>query len=113
MRPVHTAVPTATPPATPTLTRMPTAMATAASLVVIRVVDAASGQSVPDAVVNLALFRLPTTVCKGHARPIDTWQFISVDAPAARERIVVMLGFTVISQGSLINQQIKPADSKT
>jgi hypothetical protein len=37
-------------------------MATAASLVVIRVVDAASGQSVPDAVVNLALFRLPTTV---------------------------------------------------
>lgn len=40
---------------------------------------------------------LPTTVCSGHVRPIDTWQYISVDAPATRERILVMLVFTVIS----------------
>jgi uncharacterized protein YraI len=40
---------------------------------------------------------LPTTVCSGQVRPIDTWQFISVDAPAINDRVAVMLRFTVTS----------------
>jgi len=34
---------------------------------------------------------LPTTICSGHHRPLDTWQFISVDAVAQRDRITVIL----------------------
>jgi hypothetical protein len=40
---------------------------------------------------------LPSTICSGHVRPIDTWQFISVDAPAINDRVAVMLRFSVTS----------------
>jgi hypothetical protein len=35
--------------------------------------------------------RLPTTICTQHYRPLDTWQFIAVDAVAQRDRVAVML----------------------
>jgi hypothetical protein len=34
---------------------------------------------------------LPTTVCSRFVRPLDTWQYISVDAVALNERITVLL----------------------
>jgi hypothetical protein len=34
---------------------------------------------------------LPTTVCSGFARPIDAWQYISVDAIATNDRITVLI----------------------
>ncbi len=34
---------------------------------------------------------LPTTVCSGFARPIDAWQYISVDAVATNDRITILI----------------------
>ncbi|MCC6604275.1 MAG: hypothetical protein IT327_13770 [Anaerolineae bacterium] len=34
---------------------------------------------------------LPTSVCTGFVRPLDTWQLISVDAVAASDRLSIML----------------------
>jgi hypothetical protein len=36
----------------------------------------------------------PGTVCSPWARPLDTWQYLSVDAVAARSTIVVMMVYT-------------------
>lgn len=34
------------------------------------------------------------TICSGWARPLDTWQYLSVDAAAASSRIVVLMVYT-------------------
>ncbi|MCB8926675.1 MAG: hypothetical protein H6652_13730 [Ardenticatenaceae bacterium] len=34
---------------------------------------------------------LPTTICSGWVRPLDVWQFISVDAVATNDRVTVIL----------------------
>ncbi len=34
---------------------------------------------------------LPTTVCSGFARPLDAWQYVSVDAVATNDRITVIV----------------------
>ncbi len=34
---------------------------------------------------------LPTTICSGFARPIDAWQYISVDAVATNDRITILI----------------------
>lgn len=34
---------------------------------------------------------LPTTICSGWVRPLDAWQFISVDAVATNDRVTVIL----------------------
>jgi hypothetical protein len=38
---------------------------------------------------------LPTTVCSGWVRPLDVWQFISVDGVAINDRITVILQVTL------------------
>lgn len=50
---------------------------------------------------------LPTTICSGWIRPLDVWQFISIDAVATNDRV------TVILQVALFNNDNNAIHSST
>ena len=48
---------------------------------------------------------LPTTICSGWQRPLDVWQFISVDAVATSDRITVILERGLTNSQSGMNNE--------
>ena len=46
---------------------------------------------------------LPTTICSDWVRPLDVWQFISVDGVAVNDRVTVILQVTLNSRNEAIH----------
>jgi hypothetical protein len=53
---------------------------------------------------------LPTTVCSSSYRPLDTWQYLTVDAVAGTDRITVFL-VSSVTEGSAAQTYISWDDT--